>query len=426
MRKTTKTEIITTNESYRLLAKDVRVSNDSIATCKNNHDLIVGASCAGKTGGYVTPNILLADSSMVVVDTKGLLYNRYHAYLKKRGFRVVNVDFVDTENSAVYNMLDFVRKAKFKGKKDAYRQLDLKRIANVLVPDNLDEDEKFWVDSARALIISLMAYTMEAVDEADRNMVTVAKLFLLICSESREIQNTGKISFFENLREENPDSFAVTMYDSLCGIFSVDKTWGCIKQFASVALEPFLYDDLKVMFDGKSTLNFADLGRKKIILFVNISDTDRSMYSVVNVFYQQLFQTLCDEANGMKYGRLPVPVRIIMDDFAANFMIPDFDKLISVIRSRQIFVSIILQSISQLDGMYQTSAAKTIINNCDFKVFFGGQDPDTVRYISDMANCVPEKVSKMKDDDVCILVRGEEMKFAKKIEPYSMDAEKGI
>ena len=88
--------------------------------------------------------------------------------------------------------------AKFKGKKDAYRQLDLKRIANVLVPDNLDEDEKFWVDSARALIISLMAYTMEAVDEAERNMVTVAKLFLLICSESREIQNTGKISFFEN------------------------------------------------------------------------------------------------------------------------------------------------------------------------------------------------------------------------------------
>ena len=187
-----------------------------------------------------------------------------------------------------------------------------------------------------------------------------------------------------------------------------------------------MYDEVKPMFDGKSALDFADLGRKKSILFVNISDTDRSMYSVVNIFYQQLFQSLCNEADSRTDGRLQIPVRIIMDDFASNFNIPDFDKIISVICSRQIFVSLILQSISQLDGMYKTADAKTIINNCDFKVFFGGQDPDTARFIGDMAGCVPEKVTKMRADDVCILERGEEIRFAKKIAPYSMDAQMNI
>ncbi|MCR4686740.1 MAG: type IV secretory system conjugative DNA transfer family protein [Lachnospiraceae bacterium] len=415
-----------TQDSYRLLAKGVRVSNNSIKTQKNNHDLIVGGSCAGKTGGYVTPNLLIADSSMVVVDTKGLLCKKYSNYLKKKGFRIVNIDFVNTENSDIYNMLDFVRRVHKEDGKVSYRQTDLKRIAKLLAPDEMDEKETFWVEAARAVIISLMAYALEAMEESEVNMVTVAKMYLLICADGGKSSNNGTISFFEELRSENPDSFAVAMYDTYKADFAAEKMWASIRQFVSIALEPFMYDELKQMFNGKSALNFSDLGREKTILFVNISDTDRSMYSVVNVFYQQMFQCLCNEADGREDGRLQVPVRIIMDDFASNFNIPDFDKIISVIRSRQIFVSLILQSISQLDGMYKASNAKTIINNCDFKVFFGGQDPETAKFIGDIAGCVPEKVTKMGADDVCILERGEEMKFAKKIPPYSMDAQMDV
>lgn len=421
-RKKTAEKSVKCEESYRILAKDVMVSNDMEKTKKNNHDLIVGGSCAGKTGGYVTPNILLADSSMVIVDTKGLLYNRYCKYLKKKGFRVENIDFVNPSQSCIYNPLDFVRKTTDKDGNVIYRQQDLKTIANVLIPDNLDKEEKFWVTSARNVLISLMAYVIEEMEPSECNMCTVARLYLMM-------GNSGKShdGFFELLRSEKPNSFAVAMYDTYKDTYLSEKTWSCIKQFVSLGLDPFIYDDLKVMFDGKSTLDFADIGRKKTVLFVNISDVDRSMDQVVDVFYQQMFQRLVQEADGRPEKILPIPVRIIMDDFAANFNIPNFDGLISVIRSRHIFVSLILQSLSQLEGIYTPAEAKTIINNCDFKVFIGSQDPDTARYIGDMAGCVPEKISnQMKADDVCVIIKGEEAKFTKAIPPYSMDIEMGV
>ena len=418
---------LTQEESYRLLAQDVKVSNDSFTTGKNNHDLIVGGSCAGKTGGYVTPNLLLTDSSMVIVDTKGLLHERYKSYLEKKGFRTVNIDFINPEESDIYNPLEFVRTYKRKDGTVAYRQKDLKTIAQILAPDEMDARDTFWVSAARAVIISLMAYVLEVMKKEECNMCTVAKLYLAMNSDSGMPRRSDGVLFFEQLRSENPTSFAVAIYDSYKADFCCEKLWASICQFVSIALEPFLYEDLKCMFDGESTLRFGDLGLEKTILFVNISDIDRSMDQIVNIFYQQLFQSLCYEADHRKGGQLPVPVRIIMDDFAANFNIPDFDKIISVIRSRRIFASIILQSLSQLDGIYERSAAKTIVNNCDFKVFIGGQDPDTAKYIGDMAGCVPERVSnQMKADDVCILEKGEKVKFAKKIAPYSLDQQMGI
>ncbi len=416
----------TVRETFRYLAEDVLVSNDSIRTGKNNHDMIVGSSCAGKTGGYVTPNILAnTDHSMVVVDTKSLLYRRYSGYLKKKGFRVVNLDFINPMNSAVYNPLDFVEILSEDGDQIEYRQQDLKSIAKVLAPDEMDTREVFWVESARKVLVSLMAYAMEKVEKPERNMVTVAKLFLLMGqyeSGPDEDKNAG-VEFFEQLRKENPESFAVMMYDTYKENFRVEKMWVSIKAFVANALEIFLYQDISRMFDGSSALELKDLGHEKTVLFVNISDTDRAMYNIINVFYQQLFQALCKDADTQKDGRLPVPVRIIMDDYANNFRIPDFDKIISVIRSRQIFVSIILQSLSQLEGMYQPAIAKTILNNCDYKVFFGGQDVDTARMVADMAQCIPERITRMKAEDVCILERGEKIRFAKKIAPYSMDKE---
>ena len=429
MNKSSKNPSDPKTQSYRLLAENFRVSNDPLVTGLNNHDLIVGASCSGKTGGYVSPNILVADSSMVVVDTKGLLYRKYKRYLEKKGFHVVNIDFVNMESSAIYNMLDFIRPAVSRKSSVPFRQKDLRTISHALLPDDLD-DEKFWIESARCVLTSLIAYVMEVIDEEERNMCTVAKLYLLLNQLVRQSYDEHtkccSIPFFEELRLENEDSPAVRLYDTWRNSVAAEKMWVSICQFISVALEPFIYDDMSDMFEGKSTIDFAELGRKKTILFVNISDNNRDMDAVINVFYQQMFQVLMNEADSREDGRLQIPVRIIMDDFAANFSIPDFDKLISVIRSRQIYVSLILQSLSQLEGMYSISQAKTIINNCDFKLFLGGQEPETARYIADMVGCLPETVMKLKSNQVYIIIRGEDPQLTIKIAPYSMDNEIGI
>ena len=128
------------------------------------------------------------------------------------------------------------------------------------------------------------------------------------------------------------------------------------------------------MFSNPHQVDFRSLGRRKIALFINVSDTDRSNDKLLNLLYSQALHELCDSADCSPDGRLKVPVRFIMDDFAANAVIPDFDKVISVIRSREIYVSLILQSLSQLDSMYGKDRAMTIINNCDSCLYLGGQD----------------------------------------------------
>ena len=421
--------------SSRILAKDYRISNDGRRTGLNGNDLIVGASGAGKTGGYVTPNLLTVDHSMVVADTKGQLHRKY---LENKGFRVLCIDFVNSERSATYNMLDFVSWYEEPVKNEdgsesarrMYRQKDLKKIANALISDrDACNGDVFWTNSARTVLVSLMAYVMEAVKPADRHMGTVAEFFQQMVQEVVEYQNSTSdnkkawqgVSFFKSLEAEDPDSFAVKMYKMYAGNFPADKCWASIVQFVANALEVFNYREVRPLLCGKSALDLADLGREKTILFVNISDTDRSMDAVVNVFYTQLLQVLCEAADKREDGQLEVPVRIILDDFAANVYIPDFDKIISVIRSRRVSVSVILQSLSQLDGMYKDGKAKTIVSNCDCKVFLGGQEPGTAKSIADMAGRLPETIMNMESDQVLVFVRGRQPEMLEKVPPYSMD-----
>ncbi len=408
-------------ESYRFLAGDCTVLNDPFITGLNNHDLVVGSSSAGKTECYVIPNLLLADHSMVVVDTKGLLYRRYRNYLKKRGMNVMKIDFVNPDKSCTYNMLDYVRKDR-SGK--GYRQKDLKSIAAMMLPDNFDK-EKIWVDSSRLMLISLMAYVMEQVVDSERNMKTVARIYQKIAPDLMDDKTDG-IRLFEELRLENPDSFAVSMYDMFRSNAAADKMMASISMFVGAALEPFVYDDMNDLLAGSNPIKFRDIGRKKTVLFVNISDTDRSMDGVIGVFYQQMFQNLVDEADTHDDGRLDIPVRIILDDFASNFVIPDFDKLLTTIRSRRIYASVVIQSVSQLETMYEKPRAKTIFNNCDCKIFIGSQDRDTADFIADMAGCLPETVMTLKSDQEYVVIRGEKPKIASRIKPRSMDVQFGV
>ena len=436
--------MIKREESRRVLAKGINQSDDSRVTGLNNNMLITGISGCGKTGSFVDPNIISARSSIVVVDTKGLLYGRHRAALEKRGYNTILVDFVHPERSAYYNPLDGVRRFKKKvthviwpggydvinevdtdaeiaeQEVDAYRQQDLMRIAELLIPRDL-EDEAFWTMSARQVLESLMAYVLEVLPESEQNFGSVGSLFRQMCSEigRKDFQD---VSFFAALEAEDPDSFAVRKYRMYCSNFKAEKCWASITQFVSNALSVFDYEENSLMLCTKG-IDLADLGREKTAMFVNVSDTDRSMDSIVNVFYTQMFQKLCNEADSKPDGRLDVPVHIMLDDFAANVYIPDFDKIISVIRSRDISVSVMLQSISQLRGLYKEGQASTIINNCDTMLYMGGQDVETAKFFADKAGKLPEGILALDLKHEWLFVRGQSARLVEKVPPYSMEVE---
>ena len=416
----------------RILAKGCEVSEDSFKSRLNGNDLIVGGSGAGKTGSYVTPHLIRLMNSMVVADTKGLLVKKYGDYLRKKGFKVVCIDFVHPERSAHYNILDEVRwyeteaidEEGKKVKKKKYSQQDLREIARLLIPDGQD-DEPFWELSARSVLLSLMAYVLETADEEDRNMDSVISAYEQLseeCFEGNRDRNWPGVSFFELLGKEHPHSFAYRSYRKYKGIFTSEKTWSSIEQFVSNSIEILSFDEMEPFTKHASDIRLADIGRERTVVFVNVSDNRRSMDMMVNIFYTQLFQALMNEADSHEDGKLEVPVRIVLDDFANNVFIPDFDKIISTIRSRQISTSIILQDLSQLEGMYKKAHARTIMSNCDHKIFIGGQDDaETADYVADIAGCLPESVKNLELGKAWIVERGGKPRLCDVVEPYSMD-----
>jgi type IV secretion system protein VirD4 len=177
------------------------------------------------------------------------------------------------------------------------------------------------------------------------------------------------------------------------------------------------------MYRCRERIDFKSLGREKTVVFLAVSDTDRAMDGLVSVFYTQALQVLCGSADrDYPDHRLPVPVRFILDDFATNVRIPDFDKIISVIRSREISVSVILQSISQLSSIYGQEAAMTIINNCDNCLYLGGQDVETARYIAVKANKTADTILNMPLDRAYLFTRGTRPKLVEKYDICTHEA----
>ena len=417
-------------QSFRILAKDIFVPNDTHTTGLCNNDLIIGPSGSGKTGGYVIPNLLLSDQSMVVIDTKGLLYRRYGDYLKHKGFVVRFLDFKDPDNATdKYNPFDYIRQKPVSEVIDGkqvkylrYSEHDILSIAAALLPETKHEDP-FWIEASRMVLSSFISYVCEKMLPEGRHFGAVSEVYRRLCRELPKVQKkSSDISFFTDLADEDPDSFAVKLYQQYRPCMLADRTWGSISQFISNII--FLFDirENASMLCHRSSFSLADLGREKTVLFVNVSDTDRSADNLISLLYTQLLQQLCSVADSNADGRLKVPVRLILDDFATNLKIKDFDKIISVIRSRQIEVSIIIQSISQLESLYSEAQASTIINNCDHLLYLGGQDIKTAEFIGKKAGKLPETILKMPNDHVYLFERGKDALYAEKIKPYSFGA----
>lgn len=394
-------------KSYRILAQDCCVDNNTWATGLNNNDLIIGPSGAGKTRGYVKPNILQCNESLIVADTKGSLLQEVRPVLEANGYRIILMDFKNLGNTYGYNPLDFVRYDK---KRRRYNEQDILTVARALVPNANFRDDPFWENAARMYLTSIIAYVMECLPKREHTLKYVIDLFA-------ELSTRNYHRLLEELRSTDPESFAVKTFDLFRDNGKSERTEGSIIAILGERLNGLGFDSAIKMYSTKRRIRFQDLGREKTAVFLTISDTDRSMDNLVSLFYTQAMHTLCDSADSdYPDHRLPVPVRFILDDFATNAVIMDFQNLTSVIRSREIYVSIILQSITQLNALYGQDNATTIINNCDNCLYLGGQDITTARFMAEKANKTPFTILNMPLGDAYLFTRGSMPKKVKRFD----------
>lgn len=381
----------------RILAQGVTIPNDTWATGLNNNDLIIGPSGAGKTRGYVKPNILQCNESMVIADTKGSLIDEVGPVLRQKGYRVLHLNFKDLGGGCGYNPLSYIR---FDPQRGRCNEQDIMTVAEALSPVTSTKDP-FWEQAAKLYLTTMIAYVLECLPPEEHSLEYVVKLL-------PELGQGGRFGrLMAELKALDPDSFAVQTYRLFEGNTEAEKMHSSITGILGEKLNGLNFHGALQMFHGKDPIDFRDLGRRKTALFLTISDTDRSMDRLVSLFYTQALHELCDSADkDYPDRRLPMPVRFILDDFATNAYIPGFHNIISVIRSREIYVSVILQSVTQLNALYGKDNAETIINNCDNCLYLGGQDVETARFMSVKANRTMDSILNMALDESYLFTRG--------------------
>lgn len=390
----------------RIFAPEVTVSNDTRQTGLNNNDLIIGGSGSGKTGGYIYNLLLNPYGSMIVSDTKGLLHRIFSRYLREKGYKVYVLDFVNPERSVAYNPLRYIRRDKAGEPNEA----DIAKLANIIMP-KLDAQEPFWEKAAARYISILIGFVLEDAPEEDQTMTSV-------CLIHRKMRSEKGRKAFEEWAEEHPDSFAARKYYQMRQSASAEKMWSSIMEFVNEGLDIFDYREYEPIWDDVDSINIARMGHEKTVLFVNSSDNDTSMHTLSNLFNTQAMQVLIAEADKMPDGRLPIPCRLILDDFAAAARIDHFDNLISIIRSREISVSIIIQSLSQLNHMYSVDRANTILNNCAHVLYLAGKDKETMQYVADYLNQTVHTVLKLPRDKAVFIEEGASARIVSKLIPY--------
>lgn len=341
---------------------------------RNKNILVIGGSGSGKTRFFAKPSLLQCHSSYVVTDPKGTILNEVGKLLERKKYRIKCLNLINFKKSMKYNPLAYIRSEK-----------DILKLVNALIMNTKGEGEKssedFWVKAERLYYSALIGYIWYEAPEEERNFITL--LDLINASEAREddeeYQSPVDI-LFQQLEEKEPDHFAVKQYRKFK--MAAGKTLKSILISCGARLAPF---DIKELRDLMETdeMKLDTLGDSKAALFVIISDTDTTFNFVAALMYSQLFNLLCDKADDFYGGRLPVHVRLILDEFANIGQIPSFDKLIATIRSREISASIILQSQSQLKTIYK-DAADTIVGNCDSTLFLGGKEKSTLKEISEL------------------------------------------
>ncbi|MDU1127921.1 VirD4-like conjugal transfer protein, CD1115 family [Veillonella sp.] len=353
------------------LSMNGRPSNPKYA--RNKNVLVIGGSGSGKTRFYVKPNLMQMHSSYCVTDPKGTIVLECGKMLEDNGYEIRILNTINFKKSMKYNPFSYIHSEK-----------DILKLVQTIIANTKGEGEKagedFWVKAEKLYYTALIAYIYYEAPKEEKNFATL--LDMIDASEVREDDENYKNPIdrlFEALEKKEPRHFAVKQYKKYK--LAAGKTAKSILISCGARLAPFDIQELRDLM-SEDELELDCLGDRKTALFVIISDTDDTFNFVVSIMYSQLFNLLCDKADDVYGGRLPVHVRFLLDEFANIGLIPKFEKLIATIRSREISASIILQAQSQLKAIYKDNT-DTIIGNCDSTLFLGGKEKTTLKELSE-------------------------------------------
>lgn len=341
---------------------------------RNKNIMVIGGSGSGKTRFFVKPNLMQLHSSYVITDPKGSILIECGQLLQRARYKIKVLNTINFSKSMHYNPFAYLRSEK-----------DILKLVNTIILNTKGEGsqsgEDFWVKAERLYYTALIGYIFYEAPDEEKNFITL--LDMINASDTREDDEDYKNPvdlMFERLEEKEPDHFAVKQYAKYK--LAAGKTAKSILISCGARLAPFDIKELRELMEYDE-MELDTLGDRKTALFLIMSDTDSTFNFVIAILQSQLFNLLCDKADDVYGGRLPVHVRCILDEFANIGQIPQFDKLIATIRSREISACVILQSQSQLKAIYKDNA-DTIVGNCDTMLFLGGKEKSTLKEISEI------------------------------------------
>ena len=340
---------------------------------RNKNVLVVGGSGSGKTRFWLKPNLLQCHSSYVVTDPKGSIVVECGNALLKNGYKVKILNTINFKKSMHYNPFSYVHSEK-----------DILKLVTTLMTNTKGEGsggDPFWEKSERLLLTALIAYLHYEAPVEEQNFATLLEMLntMQVLEDDEEYQNPVDL-LFEELAKKKPNSFAGRQYKLYK--LAAGKTAKSILISCGARLAPFDIQELRdlTMYDE---LQLDTLGDKKTALFLIMSDTDSTFNFLISMVYTQLFNLLCDKADDVYGGKLPIHVRCLIDECANIGQIPNLEKLVATIRSREISACLVLQARSQLKAIYKDNA-DTIIGNMDSQIFLGGSEPTTLKDLSEM------------------------------------------
>ena len=340
---------------------------------RNKNVLVVGGSGSGKTRFWLKPNLLQCHSSYVVTDPKGSIVVECGNALLKNGYKVRILNTINFKKSMHYNPFSYVHSEK-----------DILKLVTTLMTNTKGEGsggDPFWEKSERLLLTALIAYLHYEAPVEEQNFATLLEMLntMQVLEDDEEYQNPVDL-LFEELAKKKPNSFAGRQYKLYK--LAAGKTAKSILISCGARLAPFDIQELRdlTMYDE---LQLDTLGDKKTALFLIMSDTDSTFNFLISMVYTQLFNLLCDKADDVYGGKLPIHVRCLIDECANIGQIPNLEKLVATIRSREISACLVLQARSQLKAIYKDNA-DTIVGNMDSQIFLGGSEPTTLKDLSEM------------------------------------------
>ena len=358
----------------KLMTQNVSIGINAKKHRRNLNTLVCGGSGAGKTRFYCKPNLMQANTSFVILDPKGEIVRDVGKLLEAKGYEIKVLDLISMEKSHCYNPFVYLQ-----------NDNDIQRLVTNLfkstTPKGSQSNDPFWDTAASMLLLALVFYLHYEAPPDEQNFAMVMEMLRAGAIEDEDDNRPSPLDcLFDELADDNPEHIAIKYYRSYHS--GSAKTLKSIQITLAARLEKFNLESLASL-TSTDELELGTLGEKKTALFALIPDNDTSFNFLVSILYTQLFQQLFYSADHIHGGSLPIPVHFLMDEFANVSLPDDFDKILSVMRSRSVSVSIILQNLAQLKALFEKQW-ESIVGNCDEFLYLGGNEQSTHKYVSEL------------------------------------------